>query len=1155
MCLFAYIHYLLYFQDYSLIMNQNIKNESHYLLGIVLSERDKKKAFSRVKNQFSYPGLCILSEKLEKISSSFDKFIYGNPIPNNLESIGASHKNYRTDELKTEIDWCLISFRKYKTEIKLFLNYKEEFEKCFLLGDYNQAKKIVEKTNTEIGFSLWGIGAMFLTNEYLNKSVESKLLLSELNERNIDGVFTTSLADFISQRCERKLSAYKYDNDLYNSLNNIKSNINKSNKDYYLFQLNFFEIGEFTELKDIIGFDYCNSIIDRYITFRRLLFYTFSNGIEMEFISNRIVYIQKKLSDKYFDSFLSIYKQEIISDNYFDSNYLKIIDLFYTGLYEEVAKEIKKEILNNPSEFTYLNLYARSLIFQNKLFEPLFEEPCLVNTISENIYNICQHNSNPANAINGLYQTSKNLYHFDINYQLSFFIKKEQGVKSNPFYYYLSLRKNDPKFSEIFGDKIASSNSYLKFIRGKNSNVIAINYRENCINGDFESNGQVSSTKSKIDRAKYHFLKKEYEKSKELWSEILDENHSITPIYEASVNYIFKSLYELGKIDDCINLFVTSFIKNPFSVRKINTIDIHKSIKKARFKNIQLDINLPLFISIISNDENEKSIIIDFFCKKNDVKLPSELIEKNLNLDKQKFLLFLYLTCNNETLKHYRHINTTKNRLQERINICNYLVNADSTSKEKYLNELNLLTNELIIYEGTQKLDESKIYANDQAIINNELEEYEGLYNRYITISNIVLKDITFVWLKRNELRILDKKSEVDYSQNDVKFTDNALVDVFYQIFDEIRGKFLYSKFGIVAYLSTRIRHGVLLGELRPELEKNHLIFTKNTLKDKYDIDPYWQSNYNLGSQSKDKLHNAIIAFSEKIDILINSIIKENIQIKLDDENQNGWFDYEFEKSFLINYAIELSYEKNYKDFCKKILEILWQRTEINLEAIRFTLQDEIKARFIQTINDFEQQLTFDIGKQNLPEVFTRVLSCSTNIENKIDKISSWFKRSGTIKSDFKLNFLIEILFNSIPKRHINKKLNLTVTNEFQKVIKGEFYDHFADVLTIFIDNIFIHSIKDIIECKIELVTKENFLEIIIENDGVDKKSSLPTSQFGDIIQINSTKLFTEGKSGLSKAVKTIKDDLKNELNEVFIKSENGRFRATLLIYYNDLVV
>jgi len=47
---------------------------------------------------------------------------------------------------------------------------------------------------------------------------------------------------------------------------------------------------------------------------------------------------------------------------------------------------------------------------------------------------------------------------------------------------------------------------------------------------------------------------------------------------------------------------------------------------------------------------------------------------------------------------------------------------------------LNGYLYDLIVYEGTQKLEESKIYANDQAIINYELNEIEGLFNRYKTI-------------------------------------------------------------------------------------------------------------------------------------------------------------------------------------------------------------------------------------------------------------------------------------------------------------------------------------------------------------------------------------------------------------------------------------
>lgn len=1139
-------------------MAKSLENIVHNNLGQILTAKsDAKKNFRHglflLKNSGNFTAKYKTAERLSGVSLNFNKYIFGNPMPNCIENVGVAKSNFYTKELLSEIEWFMISARKYHAEITLFLNFKSNFENNFLLGNYKDAMDTIEQAEKTVGVSLWSLSSKFLVFEYTASQAKAKLLQTEVMEKNKSGIFTSSLINFLSHRSERRLSAYRYDSDLKNALNSVKSNLSQANKDYYGFQLNFFETPEFKELKDVLCFDYCNPIIDRYLTYRRAIIYGVSGSLLNEEILQRVFYLNKKLNDDLFGTINLFFDDAFENKEYFDEEYLKIIDLYYTGLYDEVCESIKNKILKTGVDFSLVNLYSRSLVLNKKEFNSLIVAPSVLNEIAENIYKIYKRNSNPAEALYGLYQISKNIDSFDFNYGLNAHIKCEQGITISNFYSALSCKKADPMVIEMFDNKPEMALKILDKIEKSTFSSIALSYRKQIINGNLVQVEGVDLNKLEIDRAKLLFKNKHYEEALNAWFSIFKKHNDKPPILEASVQYIFNILSSTDRYDEAIKWYVDSVLRNQFIVFKLNAEKVHKALKKGRFKIVENNIYLPIFISLVSSDENEKAFAIEMYCKSRGAIFPSQYANLEEFVLTPLEELFLHFSCNNETLNNYKHLNTTKKRLDERINICNFLALSNTPNKQTYIDEINLLTNELIIHEGTQKLDDSKIYANDQAILNKELDQFEGLYNRYSTIAGLIYKNHRILTLNKNELRLLDKKGEMEYGHNEVEYSDQADIDSFYNIFSVIRDKFLFSKFGIVTYLSTRIRHGVLLGELRPELEKSNLIFFKSKLKDKYEPNAFWFNNPRLTDEDKKYLIQLISEFSQQIDDLINTIIKENIQIKLAGDHENGWFDYQFSLDELSEYSFTLYYSEDYKDFCKKVLEILWSRTNENLETIRGILQEDVKPKFVNILNDFDGKLHKLLGKDKMPEIFTAVNIASTNLQNKIDKISTWFNRSGKVHSDFKLDLLVGIICKNVQRAHPLKTLNISTNYSVDFLIKGEFYEHFFDFIRIFVENIYKHTTGTKVKCLISIEVIKNEIIMIFENGSLSPDSDLPIYKDEDGLSLNRVKLLTEGKSGFVKVIKTIKDDLKNETNDLSLEYIDDKFRVTVIINYANL--
>jgi hypothetical protein len=382
-------------------MAKSIENIVHNNLGQILTTGNKKNfknGIYKLKNTTNFIAKCHTVDKLTGISPAFNKYVYGNPISAEIENIGASKSTFFAKELTSEIDWFLISARKYRAEIGLFLTYKKDFENNFLLGNYQAALEAVEKAENAIGYSIWAISSKFLIYEYTANQSKAKLLQTEVMEKNTDGVFTSSLINFLSQRSERRLSAYRFDSDLKNSLNHVKSNLNQANKDYYNFQLNFFENLEYTEIKDVLAFDYVNPIADRYLTFRRVVIYCLANGISTEYFITKLPFLEKRIKDDLFGTINLFFNDKFNDPYFFDKEYLEIIDLYYAGLYKEACLLIQTKISEGDVDFNLINLYSQSLVLSGEAFEPIVQNPSLANEISENVYKIYKRSSNPSEA-------------------------------------------------------------------------------------------------------------------------------------------------------------------------------------------------------------------------------------------------------------------------------------------------------------------------------------------------------------------------------------------------------------------------------------------------------------------------------------------------------------------------------------------------------------------------------------------------------------------------------------------------------------------------------------------------------------------------------------------------------------------------------------
>jgi hypothetical protein len=1024
----------------------------HNAVGKVLCSKKKNDTIQTLRNKIDFKTLSQVTQMLTKTVKPLSFTVFGNALPKTLEELGKCDTLFKPVSIENEINWVLLSIRKFSSELSLFLLFKKDFEHAFLLGNYDKAENILEIILKETGYSLWYIEAKFLLLEYQNKSEEQKLFLSEIHEIK-SGIIST-ISHFLSQRTERNLSAYKYDYDISNLFKLNRDKDENEGKERCRYRLNFFEYYNLEDYSYIVLFENRNSIIDRYLILIGVLKVLFLTDENKSFVYSKARYLYRKTNDCTLLPILFGFNANSTNQEYFDNDYLRILDLYYSGFYEDAIVECSKYLTITTKHFDLLLIYGKCHVNLGREFTKItIEQGSLINQIGSKIFNLISSKINRKELLYSLYQVNKNILPFEISSGLDYFLKKEQKVTTNKNLKLLSNYSFDPYFSSFY--KIEEmAMDYLNNGFNHFANSTSIKHWRNFINNEIIEDTIISSEIAHIDNAKILFRQGKFEESIAHWSIIISTFSENAPIIQTALKYWFESLVLLECFNEAIQLFVDQYLIDSNSTNKINTFEFVLQLRKLKYKGIKRTIDLPIFVGLNSTDDLEKSFILEQFCKIYLTKIPSDLFDISIDYNVAKVELFYYIVCNSDVLKHSIYINTTIDRLTERLKIVNHLIEINPNKNKEYFEEVNLLSNELIIYEGTQKLEESKIYANDQAIINYELNEIEGLFKRYKTIYNLSLKDKQILVITQKSFALFKFDDKEKYKETDVKYSNSALLEVFSELFDLIIDKYLFSKFGIVAYLSTRIRHGVLLGEIRPEIEKQNLILSRIGNSSDYEKSKFWNKPFfNLNESQKDILHQILSTFSLKIDTIIEAIIRDKIQIKKDGKNEDGLFNYEFDKNELYYYANELATESDSKVFCQKVIDLIWKRTDANLDVIRAYISNDIKSQFSEELNHLDRDLNWSFGGNQLPQIITNVVECTTIIENKLNKISSWFKRSGSSINDFDIEKLFNIVWVNTERCYPKLAVECDITLEINPVIKSNYYIHFTDLFRILLDN------------------------------------------------------------------------------------------------------
>lgn len=1112
-----------------------------------------------------------LLRTMQRIVSVYSKGVVddieGCPFPRDYKQLCSTKPMFvRPVSLNSELVWFCSYAIKYFDRIKWFLSRKKEFEQQFMIGRFADCYDLLQEVKKELGVSLWYYEGMFLLYEYWDKRKEGIMLMSDCLESTQEGHsnYLQSLVYKVHQRTTINLSPFKFDEDL-DAL--FKRNRNQFHEDYYryfLFRLNFFNNISQDELSFNMLFESVASLVDRYLMAVNLLKAEAIKGELSQELKSRAVYLYSKTEDEELIPVM-VHFGKTKKKQYYDERLMAILDSYYAGLYEDTLQLCRDYIPTDASHFDVFVIYSRCLVYLGQGYQNILPGGANIpaNKLCRQVYNTLVDQGD-TDAIYSLCQMNKNLYGFHLAAAMHVFVKHELNEPVDDKIRTLWCNHFDPEFAQTVYSKKEEALDYLYCYHRHQDSIICKVYASRLL-GEELPDGAASYHITLPHNATLVMQRGDYEAAFRMWQSYYEKSSAWLPNRQKAVRNMVKCLFLNKKVEQAISLYVDYLLNDQPATHKVDAEEIIKYLQDKLYEDIRRNIDLAIFMGLNCKDGVDKSFILLEYCETQGVERPADLIGA-LSEPEDRQEAFFAIMNDDETLRHYFNIPSLKDRLNERLKILNYLISLNTQNKEAYLQMQKEVEDALLVYKVSSNLNEGKIYANDQAILKYKLSEIDGLYNRFMQLLDIIIKDKkTFFVLDLSSSTIFygEKDVEGEEVKSKTSVSENGIYEVFYSLYDYIRDKFLYSEFGLVAYLSTRVRHGELESKLRPELAQRNLILqTKDNI---YQPTPYWSLQFNLSPAENHIVNEALAKFSKGFDEEVVNLIKERLQIYDKEKKPNGLFNYETDANELPSKAMEMGLltrkagEKAKEEFCRLMISWLWEKTESSLAVIRHYISGE----FTDHINKLFDTLQYDLSTEVLPVGYAQkylqstITEASTVIASRIKNIECWFNISGMKLEDVDICQLTHQVFNNVEAAYPQYPVDGSPVIEGATFkVKSVYVLHYKDLLTNLITNMLKHGEPDETGLKpvvLNFKIGDETLLLHFENRVKPGEEQALNRKFEEKLSAKASYYNSEGGSGIAKSKKILKLDLQTEENSISIVAKDGLCTTDVVIYTKNL--
>lgn len=1005
--------------------------------------------------------------------------------------------------------------------INNFIDIEDKYDFYLLTGDYDNAIKIIDLIEKEYGISCW--------------SLEQKINLCELKygtdaQRDFTSAITRNenisagvrlLLLYYGWRAEKNMSFRLY--------NYSFRRLCEEDEEHFWLKANYYGSSTFKDLASILDRDENSSLIDIYQTFLKICQYVFtSNDPELLNTLKKSLQYTKRINDIRLSNLRTLLLHDF-SEIIVNTAALQILDSYTIGKYEEVVFSIVKAFNQGDLQADYPEILVRACI-KGELAVPYIGDNLLAKIVS-NMQVILLKGERYGEAVEELQKIVSTYQSQKWTARINSFLLEEQFSKA--------INKIKVGFINTFsgnprqGYYILPDKRQAFFERLEIAFPLSPSVRLQSIMVDYDTSiDELDKLELPAER-KNRYLAKLYcrigeiEKAKETYEQLICNSDPIST-HDAIIG-LLNCLTDLKEYPEAIKLIAECAIKNTNNLVGLPVKRVLNEIEGIGRHNLWQDINLSISYHAYSklfgaDKDGIMAVACEKFLRAHGYKRPSE-IDPN-NISKEALIYYLRKVCAIPILDASCEYAGSDEVEKERILVCQSLSLLDTKNAERYSSEIKAITQRIAIKQNIRKIEDSKIYVDTEGIKACLSKMLGESFERFMSLEGHNLDNFV-IELKRV---IPDMKFRIF---NDEKY------ELFRSMFLEFRNHFTATEYGLENCLSTGIRHGVLAASLRKPLEVTNLITVKDASTGQYLENEYWKEKLAaLGGEELNLVIKSLSNFSKDADQLIELLRTKWIQIRTEERNDEGLFDFQFNKEEVKKLQKECEEATSFEEYSELMLSYFWDLTNKALVNIRQRIDLDLKRQFNNIFDSLQRDISciVNLNKNTLNELFGSIAKARTDMQYELHRIANWFERSSESKiADYEIELPISIGIEIINNIHPTRRIEPVVTIDSKLQLKGNTLRSVVDVIYILLENAIKHSYlaREELELSIKCQEEDDYVELTIVNNVSEevKKSTNLDSLDALKITINNgnslEKARSEGGSGYFKIAKIMKYDLK----------------------------
>ncbi|MAN72966.1 MAG: hypothetical protein CME85_14650 [Henriciella sp.] len=432
---------------------------------------------------------------------------------------------------------------------------------------------------------------------------------------------------------------------------------------------------------------------------------------------------------------------------------------------------------------------------------------------------------------------------------------------------------------------------------------------------------------------------------------------------------------------------------------------------------------------------------------------PSQLPAPERPEDQELHIYYLDRVCTAERLRFFSAFDSERDLETERIDICLLLANTDETQSDRYELEARSIVTGRVVKEGLKQLDASKISIDELALrawaTKNLLEDF-ARYQAFYSSGLVPIGDE----YRRSLLDALEQGAVptdlFDVPQNEAISLFRDMVTRYVQqcAFD--------TEHGLDCYLSLRIRHGTMSGELRSASERENVVTRRSKESGAYLPNTHWAATFSqiIPRDDWETVEDRLFVFSGKLDELITTLTTQFVQIRRP-EKPEGLFEISVSPLQIYSLVVDTNDQTKFEDFLFSLNELFWASIQTNLVKVRDYVDVAYREQILALFDGLEQDLRFDARLRPLADA---VLRARNETSQAIDQVRDWFELpAATSNLAFGLEEMVTISTQTMQRFHPDFNPSISVEAEGLPKFQGAL-NLFSDIFFVAFENIYKHS-------------------------------------------------------------------------------------------------